>query len=64
MEKMCYGIGREIHGELSAILTKEPGSFREALQHMFYRPAATQSYGQGHKRGELRIHVATRTCKL
>lgn len=51
MEKMCYGMGREIRGELSAILTKEPGSFRVALQHVFYRPAAIQSYRHGHKGG-------------
>lgn len=51
MEKMCYGTGREIRGELSAILTKELGSFREVLQHMFYRPAAIQSYRRGHKGG-------------
>lgn len=49
---MCYGVGREICRELSAILTKEPGSFREALQHMYYRPAAIQSYRHGHKGGD------------
>lgn len=45
------GKGMEIFGELSNVLTKEPGSFREALQHMFYRPAAIQSYRRGHKGG-------------
>lgn len=40
---------REIHGELSAILTKEAGRFREAPEHMFHRPAAIQSCRRGHK---------------
>lgn len=43
----------KIRRELSAVLTKEAGSFREVLQHMFYRPAAIQSYRHGHKGGEL-----------
>lgn len=34
----------EIGGVLSAVLTEEPGNFREPLQHMFYRPAAMLSY--------------------
>lgn len=56
MEKMCYGMGREIRRELSAVLTKEPGSFRNALQHMFYRPTAIQSHRQATKVG------ITQTC--
>ena len=57
MGKMCYWVGREICRELSAILTKEP-CFREALQHMFYRPAAIQSDRRGHKEGQSHRHVA------
>lgn len=30
---------------------RSQGDFREALQHMFYRPAAIQSYRHGHKGG-------------
>lgn len=49
MEKMRYGMGREIRGELSAVLTKGARALqRETLQHVFYRPAAAQSHRRGH----------------
>lgn len=56
MEKMCYGMVREICGELSAILTKEAGQFSTCYidQHTY---VAT-------KGGITRYHCDLQTVEL
>lgn len=58
MEKMCYGMVREICGELSAILTKEAGQFST-----FYRPAYNHT-DVATKGGITRYHCDLQTAEL